>query len=117
VDSLCQRGRDFKADEILRIVQAALTLIVRYSEPIASNYDEHSVARIYGALNDFDEVFAWLNTVDVHKNLIGSELLLEAIGKPSGYVSVFAPIAYEYRGHGRFEPILTDRHPRSAVCL
>ena len=94
----CRRG--FDAHEIVGIVEATPTCAVG-SEPVLADKNDHDFARAKRALDRIDKIDTRLDPLDVHENMVGTEVSGEPIVEPARITGrVVASVADEYAVHG-----------------
>jgi hypothetical protein len=91
-----QRAGDLDPYPVLRVVQPALTLVVRGVRPARSDQRNDGGARIERSIERPREVFAGFQRIDVAEDAPGAEDVRQVVGKsPGGHVTVRAPVADE----------------------
>ena len=78
-DTTSQSGRDLEDDEVVRVVQAALTVLVAGVEPGTTDDREKHTARGDGLLDRGREISARLDRVDVDEDVSMPETLGQAV--------------------------------------
>ena len=78
-----QRGSDFQAHKIMRVLQPPFAVFIFCQQPQFTDYHQHNIAGADGILNAPDPVFARLNRVDVHENRVTPKMRSQAIIQPA----------------------------------
>ena len=100
-----QRGLELEADEVLRVVEAALALGAAGVDPVAADDEDEHFARIHRARERFNEVIPWLELVDVAEDAVRAKVLAQPVEEAAGVAGrIFAPVAHEDPRH-RAPPI------------
>src|SRR5580704_12429130 len=91
-----QCGRDLDADEIIRIVEPTMAVVVEHIGPVRANDREQRVALGNFVAQNLDEIHPERHGVNVHEKEIGAKLSLQPVTHAPGMTcAVIAAIAYE----------------------
>ena len=93
-DTTSQSGRDLEDDEVVRVVQAALTVLVAGVEPGTADDREKHTARGDGLLDRGREISARLDRVDVDEDVSVPETFSQAVVQAAREMpGVLTPVA------------------------
>jgi hypothetical protein len=79
-----QRGCDLDAHEVMRIIKAAVSIVVARVEPIWANQSDQCITLRDLLAQNPNEVRAERNSVNVHEQEIAAELLRESVVNAPG---------------------------------
>ena len=110
-----ERGRDFLAHEIVRVVQPSLSGGVPDVEPVGADQRQQRVARFEAVMETLPKVAPERDAVDVHEDGRLADIIGEFDRQGSGLsLGISSPVADENPGHLRRLRICWRRTPAGA---
>jgi hypothetical protein len=79
-----KRSCDFNSNEIIRLMEAAISGFVRRIQPVGTDDDQKDFARSNLAVQMRREVDPGRNVVDIHEDIFLSELMAQPVVQPTG---------------------------------
>jgi hypothetical protein len=94
---VARQGRlDLQANEVARVVEAPLPVLVADRQPSVTDEGEQHIAGANGVGDHLGEIVTRLNRVDIFEDLVSAELRNKVVVEPSGGEVGFAsPVADE----------------------
>jgi hypothetical protein len=91
--------RYFHANKIDRIIEAATASLVRAAYPVSTDQRNECFALREAISNDLRKIRANLDGVDIHEDLVLSEIGANRIKQPQRVAAaIFSPVTNEYSG-------------------